>query len=120
MIGTSLLMASFGFVIHSLPSANAKSQSDEKYKMVPVNSDGTISVKLSDEQLNSIIPKNEDGSINIRLSEKQLKAIEQPPIQDINIEKVGGELTHITKTRRYAGVDYYSLGVHTNDEQTGY
>lgn len=52
LIGSSLLMASFGFMVHSLTPANAKS-----WNGVPVNADGTISVKLSDEQLNKIIPK---------------------------------------------------------------
>ena len=66
--------------------------------------------------MNSIVPKNEDGSITIKLSDEQLKAIEPPAIQDVNIEKVGGNWADVTKTRRYAGVDYYSLGTHNNAE----
>ena len=49
------------------------------------NADGTITVKLTDEQLNKIIPKNEDGSINIRLSEEQLKTISPGDVQDVNL-----------------------------------
>jgi len=104
--------------VHSLAPANAKIPAswDEKYKMVPVNTDGTISVKLPDEQLSKIIPKNEDGSINIRLSEKQLEAIAPQDIQDVNIRRVGGQHVDVTKTSRIGDIDYYSLSVHTKKE----
>lgn len=93
MIGSSLLMASFGFMVYSVTSANAKELSNmatgSKYQ-IPVNEDGSISVKLSDEQLNKIVPKNEDGSININLSEKQLQAITPNAVQDINLVEIRG------------------------------
>jgi hypothetical protein len=50
--------------------------------MVPTKTDGSINVKLSDEQLDRIIPKNEDGSINARISPSS--------IMDVNIVSVGG------------------------------
>jgi hypothetical protein len=73
MIGSSLLMASFGFMVHSVSPAMAdnsveKMNANSNYKMVPTNADGSINVKLSDEQLNKIIPKNADGSINVKMS----------------------------------------------------
>jgi hypothetical protein len=72
MIGSSLLMASFGFMVHSVSPAmaddnNQKLNVNSNYKLVPTNSDGSINVKLSDEQLDKIIPKNEDGSINVKV-----------------------------------------------------
>ena len=67
MIGSSLLMASFGFMVHSVSPAMADDFNvNSNYKMVPTNADGSINVKLSDEQLNKIIPKNADGSINVK------------------------------------------------------
>ena len=71
MIGSSLLMASFGFMVHSVSPAMADSNNQKlnvnsNYKLVPTNADGSINVKLSDEQLDKIIPKNEDGSINVK------------------------------------------------------
>jgi hypothetical protein len=48
---------------------------NSNYKLIPINSDGSINVKLSDEQLNKIIPKNDDGSINIALSDKQINKL---------------------------------------------
>jgi hypothetical protein len=76
MIGSSLLMASFGFMVHSVSPAMANDFNvNSNYKMVPTNADGSINVKLSDEQLNKIIPKNEDGSVNITLSEKQINKL---------------------------------------------
>jgi hypothetical protein len=71
MIGSSLLMASFGFMVHSVSPAmaddnNQKFNVNSNYKLVPTNADGSINVKLSDEQLNKIIPKNADGSINVK------------------------------------------------------
>jgi hypothetical protein len=71
MIGSSVLMASFGFMVHSVSTAmadnnNQKLNVNSNYKLVPTNADGSINVKLSDEQVGKIIPKNEDGSINVR------------------------------------------------------
>ena len=97
MIGSSLLMASFGFMVHSISPAMAdsnieKMNANSNYKMVPTNADGSINVKLSDEQLDKIIPKNEDGSINIMLTEKQIKKLAPSAIQSVNIEQVAGYL----------------------------
>lgn len=85
MIGLSLLMASFVFILHSVSPAmadvnNQKLNVNSNYKMVPTNADGSINVKLSDEQLSKIIPKNADGSINIKM----------PPntIMDVNIKSI--------------------------------
>lgn len=120
MIGSSLFMASFGFMVHSLTPANAKGLNTEpailNYEKVPVNADRTISVKLTDEQLNKIIPKNDDGSINIRLSEKQLKAITPPAIQDVNIQQVRGHSASINYTSNIDGVESYSLGVYDHNK----
>ena len=93
MIGSSLLMASFGFMIHSVTSANAKELSNTSASsnyQFPVSDDGSISVKLSDEQLNKIVPKNEDGSINVKLSKEQLHALTPNEVQDINLVKIKG------------------------------
>ena len=73
MIGSSLLMASFGFMVQSVSPAmaddnNQKFNVNSNYRLVPTNADGSINVKLSDEQLNKIIPKNEDGSLNVRMA----------------------------------------------------
>jgi hypothetical protein len=88
MIGTSLLMASFGFMVHSVSPAMADDfniNSNSNYKMVPTNADGSINVKLSDDQLNKIIPKNADGSISVRNAPNSSMSI--------NIQEVGGKET---------------------------
>ena len=95
MIGSSLLMASFGFMVHSVSPAmaddnNQKLNVNSNYKLVPTNTDGSINVKLSDEQLDKIIPKNEDGSLNVMLSDKQVKMMATPATQSINIQEIGG------------------------------
>ena len=73
MIGSSLLMASFGFMVYAVSPAMADNGKENfnlnsNYKMVQTNADGSINVKLSDEQLDKIIPKNSDGSINVKMS----------------------------------------------------
>jgi len=83
MIGSSLLMASFGFMVHSVSPAMADNNDprlniNSNYKLVPTNADGSINVKLSDEHLDKIFPKNEDGSINVKLNKEQLKLISIP------------------------------------------
>jgi hypothetical protein len=96
MIGSSLLMASFGFMVHSVSPAMADDNSQKfnlnsNYKLVPTNSDGSINVKLSDEQLNKIIPKNEDGSINVKMAPNA--------IMDVNLSTIGGTTASWVKTR---------------------
>ena len=59
IIGSSLLMASFGFMVHSDSPAvadnnNQKFNVNSNYKLVPTNTDGSINVKLSDEQLSKM------------------------------------------------------------------
>ena len=86
MIGSSLLMASFGFMVHSVSPAmadnnNQKFNVNSNYKLVPTNADGSLNVKLSDEQLNKIIPKNADGSINVKMSPNE--------VMDVNIKSTG-------------------------------
>jgi hypothetical protein len=95
-IGSSCLMVSFGFMIFSVNNVIAKETVIKNYKMVPVNADGSVSVKLSDEQLNKIIPKNEDGSINIKLNKEQLNLLSPAAIQSVNIEQVRGKAAKFT------------------------
>jgi hypothetical protein len=85
MIGSSILMASFGFMVHSVSPAMADSNNQKlnvnsNYKLVPTNADGSINVKLSNEQLDKIIPKNADGSINVKMAPNA--------IMDINLKKI--------------------------------
>ena len=87
MIGSSLLMASFGFMMHSVSPAMADSNNqrlnvNSNYKLVPTNADGSINVKLSDEQLNKIIPKNDDGSINVKMAPNA--------VMDVNLSSIQG------------------------------
>jgi hypothetical protein len=87
MIGSSMLMASFGFMVHSVSPAmsddnNQKLNVNSNYRLVSTNADGSINVKLSDEQLDKIIPKNEDGSINVKMSPNA--------IMDVNLSHIDG------------------------------
>ena len=95
MIGSSLLMASFGFMVHSVSPAMADSNNQKlnvnsNYKLVPTNVDGSINVKLSDEQLDKIIPKNEDGSINVKMVPNA--------IMDVNLKLIDGVTIGYVKT----------------------
>lgn len=88
MIGSSFLMASFGFMVHSVSPAMADSKNQKlnlisNNRLVPTNTDGSINVKLSDEQLDKIITKNEDGSINVKMA--------QNTIMDINLQQITGQ-----------------------------
>lgn len=101
MIGSSLLMASFGFMVYAVSPAMADNGKENfnlnsNYKMVQTNADGSINVKLSDEQLDKIIPKNEDGSISVRNAPNSA--------MDINIQQVGGTITGICRKSNYAAL----------------
>ena len=98
MIGSSLLMASFGFMVHSVSPAmaddnNQKFNVNSNYKLVSTNADGSINVKLSDEQLDKIIPKNEDGSINVRMAPNA--------VMDVNLTAIRG--TEVSKGASSSG-----------------
>ena len=95
MIGSSLLMASFGFMVHSVSPAmadnnNHKFNVNSNYRLVPTNADGSINVKLSDEQLDKIIPKNDDGSINVKSAPGST--------MDVNLTTVRGYKIGVTPT----------------------
>jgi hypothetical protein len=88
MIGSSFLMASFGFMVHSVSPAiadgyNQKLNVNSNYRLIQTNTDGSINVKLSDEQLDKIIPKNDDGSINIKSAPGST--------MDVNLSTLRGE-----------------------------
>ena len=38
-----------------------------------------------------LVPLNEDGSIDVKLSEETVEAIKPPALQDINLEKINGD-----------------------------
>ena len=101
MIGSSLLMASFGFMVHSVSPAmaddnNQKFNVNSNYKLVSTNADGSINVKLSDEQLDKIIPKNEDGSINVKMAPNA--------IMDINLAQIRGRSAAFMNTNGNNGL----------------
>jgi hypothetical protein len=63
MIGSSMMMASFGFMIYAISpaysnnvnvSAIKNDSSVQKVVQVPVNEDGSINVTLSSEQINEL------------------------------------------------------------------
>ena len=90
MIGSSLLMASFGFMVHSVSPAMADNGKENfnlnsNYRLVPTNADGSINVKLSDEQLDKIIPKNEDGSINVKMAPNAVMDVNLTQLKGYNI-----------------------------------
>ena len=92
MIGSSLLMASFGFMVHSVSPAMADDFNvNSNYKMVPTNADGSINVKLSDEQLSKIIPKNADGSINVKMAPNTLMDVNLTQIKGLTVASIKDE-----------------------------
>ena len=64
MVGTSMMMASFGFMIYAVSPAYSNSEKTEinnrdisnnqKIIQVPVNDDGSVNIKLSEEQIKEI------------------------------------------------------------------
>ena len=96
MIGSSLLMASFGFMVHSVSPAMADNGKENfnlnsNYRLVPTNADGSINVKLSDEQLDKIIPKNEDGSINVKMAPSSVMNMNLTQINGTTVQSFNSE-----------------------------
>ena len=93
MTGTAMLIFACGFFIYavgpSYASYNGNSPSNNDYALVPLNKDGSINIKLSEEQLNEIKP---------------------PAIQSINIQQVRG-VTALAGTQYIGGAKRNRLGV---------
>ena len=74
MTGTSMLVFSFAFLMYAVSPSYANYTKQE----TPSKSDYAL------------VPLNKDGSINIKISEEQLNEIKPPAIQGVNIEQVRG------------------------------
>ena len=71
MTGTSMLVFSFGFLIYAVsPTYANNSNKKEKQKVENTN---TVNV-----------PVNKDGSVNIKLSDEQIELL-KPPAMDVNL-----------------------------------
>ena len=91
MTGTSMLVFSFAFLMYAVSPTFANSS-----KETPSKSDYAL------------VPLNKDGSINIKISEEQLNEIKPPEVQSINIQQVRGTTAAANwqdgKTRQALGV----------------
>ena len=92
MTGTSMLVFSFAFLMYAVSPSYANYTKEE----TPSKSDYAL------------VPLNKDGSINIKISEEQLNEIKQPAIQSLNIEQVRGTTAasywQSNRTRQALGV----------------
>ena len=75
MTGTSMLVFSFAFLMYAVSPSYANYTKDE----MPSKSDYAL------------VPLNKDGSINIKISEEQLNEIKPPAIMDVNLEEIRGK-----------------------------
>jgi hypothetical protein len=78
MTGTSMLVFSFAFLMYAVSPSFANSS-----KETPAKSDYAL------------VPLNKDGSINIKISEEQMS--EMTATQDINIAQISGSTASYTK-----------------------
>jgi hypothetical protein len=75
MIGSSMMMASFGFMIYAISPAYSNSDKEK-----------TTLKELPNNQKVIQVPVNEDGSVNVKLSKEQIKEIREPQgSQDVMI-----------------------------------
>ncbi len=72
MIGSSMMMASFGFMIYAVSPAYSNSEKTEINNRAISNNQKVIQV-----------PINEDGSVNVKLSEEQMKELKSKPMDNI-------------------------------------
>ena len=70
MTGTSMLVFSFGFLLYAVsPTYANNSNKTEKQKV---------------ENTNYVnVPVNKDGSVNIKLSDEQIELLKPPALQDV-------------------------------------
>ena len=75
MTGTSMLVFSFAFLLYAISPSYANYTKEE----MPSKSDYAL------------VPVNKDGSINIKISEEQVNEIKPPAVQSINLEQLRGK-----------------------------
>ncbi|MCC6371961.1 MAG: hypothetical protein IT236_13235 [Bacteroidia bacterium] len=74
MINSSIMMTSFGFMIYTISSASAgnasfnSSDNQRNNNVVPINPDGTISVKIIDEQFEKLT-RTSVKPVNVNIQE---------------------------------------------------
>jgi hypothetical protein len=73
MTGTSMLVFSFAFLMYAVSPSYANYTKEE----MPLKSDYAL------------VPLNKDGSINIKISEEQFNEIKSPAVQSVNIHSIG-------------------------------
>jgi len=73
MTGTSMLVFSFAFLLYVVSPTYANYTKEE----TPSKSDYAL------------VPLNKDGSINIKIGEEQLNEIKTPAVQSVNIHSIG-------------------------------
>ena len=96
MTGTSMLVFSFAFLLYAVSPSYANYTKEE----TPSKSDYAL------------VPLNKDGSINIKISEEQLNEIKPPALQSINIEQIRG-VTAFAEKQSYGNGERAALGVVT-------
>ena len=68
MTGTSMLVISFAFLLYavspSYASYNGNSPSNNDYALVPLNKDGSINIKISEEQMSEMTGAQEVIIVN--------------------------------------------------------
>ena len=93
MTGTSMLVFSFAFLMYAVSPSYANYTKEETpsksdYALVPLNKDGSISIKISEEQLNEIKP---------------------PAIQNINISAIDGLGVRYSEESGLASIGVYNI-----------
>ena len=104
MTGTSMLVFSFAFLMYAVSPSYANytkegTPAKSDYALVPVNKDGSINIKISEEQLNEIKPP---AIMDVNLQHLRGKKIAMVPNGDLNVLPVYNfvwewELEHVGK-----------------------
>ncbi len=74
MIGSSLFIFSVGFFVNSVSPAYSNPNEGKNYF--------PLTIKSSDQKVIQV-PVNEDGSVNVRLSDEQMEELKSKPLDKI-------------------------------------
>ncbi len=84
MTGTAMLIFACGFFIYAVSPSYANYTKEETpsksdYALVPLNKDGSINIKISEEQLNEIKPPASTNCVYLRSDEWVLYYVQAEP-----------------------------------------
>jgi hypothetical protein len=118
LMGISMLIASIALFISSIQHVIAEHPvGNASGIQFPFNEDGSVTVRLADDQLQKILPLVEEGSILVRFTDAQFNKLVQ--VQEVDLVKINGQTPAIFREENPYQESQVSLMVRSQNYEKG-